>query len=162
MCIRDRQVANGRLFWGQVDGIGYLNVVTMGAFDADAAPDDVTALEAARDEALGAFQGARAVIVDVSNNRGGYDSVSLRLAGRFASERRLAYTKVGFGARDVAPQAFHVEPSPRVRYLGPVYLLTSDVTVSAGEVFTLALRALPNVRHVGTTCLLYTSDAADE
>ncbi len=146
-----RQVANNRLFWGRVEDVGYLNVVTMGAFDADAAPDDTTALEAALDEALGAFQGARAVIVDVSNNRGGYDGVSLRLAGRFASERRLAYTKVGFGARDVAPQAFHVEPSPRVRYEGPVYLLTSDVTVSAGEVFTLAMRALPNVRHVGTT-----------
>jgi carboxyl-terminal processing protease len=41
--------------------------------------------------------------------------------------------------------------SPRARYLGPVYLVTSDVTVSAGEVFTLYMRALPNVTHVGAT-----------
>ncbi|MCB1590330.1 MAG: hypothetical protein KDI56_15575, partial [Xanthomonadales bacterium] len=31
----------------------------------------------------------------------------------------------------------------------PVYLLTSDITVSGGEILTLALRALPQVIHVG-------------
>ena len=66
-------------------------------------------------------------------------------------DRRLAYTKVALGAQDVEPQPFHVEPSKRVSYLGPVYLLTSDVTVSAGETFTLYMRALPNVVHVGGT-----------
>lgn len=29
--------------------------------------------------------------------------------------------------------------------------MTSDVTVRAGEVFTLCMRALPNVTHLGTT-----------
>ena len=101
------------------------------------------------DEAIAAFQGARAVIVDVSYNLGGYDSVSQYVASRFADTRKLAYTKVAHGARDVEPQPFHVEPSTRARYVGPVYLLTSDVTVSAGEIFTLFMRALPNVIHVG-------------
>ena len=53
------------------------------------------------------------------------------------------------GAQNLEPQPFHVEPSRRASYLGPVYLLTSDVTVSAGETFTLSMRALPNVVHVG-------------
>ena len=37
----------------------------------------------------------------------------------------------------------------RRAFLGPVYLLTSDVTLSAGEVFALYMRALPNVIQVG-------------
>jgi carboxyl-terminal processing protease len=56
---------------------------------------------------------------------------------------------VGYGARDVEPQPFYVEPSTGLRYLGPVYLLTSDVTLSAAEIFSLCMRALPNVVHVG-------------
>ena len=108
-------------------------------------------LDAALDEAVAAFKGARAVIVDVSYNLGGYDGVAQQAAARFADARRLAYTKVAQGAQGVEPQPFHVEPSRRASYLGPVYLLTSDVTVSAGEIFTLYMRALPNVIHVGGT-----------
>ena len=108
-------------------------------------------LDAALDEAVASFQGARAVIVDVTNNRGGYDGIAQHIAGRFTETRRLAYTKIGFGAQGVEPQPFHVEPSARVRYTGPVYLLTSDVTLSAAEIFSLYMRALPNVVHVGDT-----------
>ena len=89
------------------------------------------------DEAVAAFDGTSAVIVDVTYNLGGFDGVSRKIAGRFAGNRKLAYTKVAHGAHDVAPQPFHVEPSERPRYLGPVVLVTSDVTVSAGEIFTL-------------------------
>jgi carboxyl-terminal processing protease len=146
---KGRQVANNRVIWGRVGDVGYLNVVTLGAFDKTAAPDDPAALDRALDEALEAFDGAKAVIVDVSNNRGGFDAVSLRLAGRFADRSRLAWSKNAAGARDVTPQAFHVQPAAGRRFLGPVYLVTSDVTVSAGETFTLAMRALPNVVQVG-------------
>jgi carboxyl-terminal processing protease len=51
----------------------------------------------------------------------------------------------------VEPQTFEVAPSTRARYLGPVYLLTSDITLSAGEVFALYMRALPSVIQVGET-----------
>ena len=146
---KGHQVANNRVIWGRVGEVGYLNVVTMGAFDKDGAPDDPAALDKALDEALAAFAGAKAVIVDVSNNRGGFDTISLRLAGRFADRARLAWSKNAAGAADVVPQAFHVQPTGARRYTGPVYLVTSDVTVSAGETFTLAMRALPNVVQVG-------------
>lgn len=153
-------VANRRIFWGLIGGdVGYLNVVTMGGFSEEGSLDaELRALNAALDEALPAFQGAKAVIVDVSNNRGGYDAIARALAGRFAGERRLAYTKQPRGA-DVQPQAFHVEPATGSRYTGPVLLLTSDVTVSAGEILALAMRALPNVTHVGATTRGALSDA---
>jgi carboxyl-terminal processing protease len=142
------QVANRRILWGRIGRIGYLNVVSMGAFDKDAPSDDLVALDGALDEALADFQGLPGVIVDVTNNRGGYDAISLHIAGRFADRRRLAFTKRAVGARGDF-QRFYVEPSDRRRYLGKVVLLTSDVTVSAGETFTLAMRALPNVTQIG-------------
>jgi carboxyl-terminal processing protease len=150
---RGRETANNRIFWGRAGDIGYLNILTMERFSSSKRrpPDDTTALDAALDEAMAAFKGARAVIVDVSNNDGGFDSLAQHIAGRFADRPRLAYTKIAFGAQGVEPQPFEVEPSKRARYLGPVYLLTSDVTLSAGEVFALYMRALPNVIHVGET-----------
>ncbi len=147
---RGRQAANNRIFWGRVDDIGYLNVVTMGAFAKNAAPDDPRPLEAVLDEAMTAFTGAKAVIVDVSNNRGGYDAISRRIAARFTDQPRLAYSKVGVGAK--APsQPVKVEPAMGVRFTGPVYVVTSDITVSAGETFTLMMKALPNVKQAGGT-----------
>lgn len=143
-----QQVANRRILWGRIGRIGYLNIVTMGAFDKDAPADDLTALDAVLDDALAAFQGLPGVIVDVTNNRGGYDAVALHIAGRFADRRRLAFAKRAVGARG-AYQPFHVVPSDRIRFPGKVALLTSDVTVSAGETFTLAMRTLPNVVHIG-------------
>ena len=145
---RGHAAANNRIFWGVNDGVGYLAVVTMGGFD----PEDDEALaplDAALDAAMGAFAEARAVIVDASNNRGGYDLVSRRIAGRFTDRPRLAYAKRGWNSGEPA-QAVEVRPAGGPRYTGPVILLTSDITVSAGETFTLAMRALPNVTHMGT------------
>lgn len=147
---RGRQAANNRVFWGRVDDIGYLNLVTMGAFAKNAAPDDPRPLDAVLDEALAAFAGAKAVIVDVSNNRGGYDTISARVAARFADQSRVAYAKVAVGAK-AAPQPVRVEPASGVRFTGPVYLVTSDITVSAGETFSLMMKAQPNVKQVGMT-----------
>jgi carboxyl-terminal processing protease len=140
--------ANDRLFWGRAGDIGYINLLSFARF-SESRSDSRTVVDAVLDQAIAAFGGTRAVIVDISNNRGGYDGLAQHIAGRFADARRLAYTKVAFGAQGVEPQPFHVEPSKRPRYLGPVYLLTSDVTVSAAEIFTLYMRALPNVVHVG-------------
>jgi len=145
---KGRQAANNRIFWGRSDDIGYLNVVTMGAFARNAAPDDPRPLNAVLDEATTAFVGAKAVIVDVSNNRGGYDTISRMIAGRFTDTPRLAYSKVAVGA-EAPPQAVMVEPAAGPRFTGPVYLVTSDVTVSAGETFSLMMKALPTVRQVG-------------
>lgn len=145
---KGRQAANNRIFWGLVDDIGYLNVVTMGAFARNAAPDDPRPLNAVLDEALTAFAGAKVVIVDVSNNRGGYDTISRAIAGRFTDQPRVAYSKVAVGAK-AASQTVTVEPANGPRFTGPVYLVTSDITVSAGETFGLMMRALPNVKQVG-------------
>ncbi|WP_158621687.1 S41 family peptidase [Corallococcus aberystwythensis] len=150
-------VANQRVLWGfAAPRVAYLNLLTMGGFVAgteEATPtltQELAALEPVLDEALAAFAGAGALILDVSNNRGGYDAFARAIAERFTAQPRRAYTKWATGAKDVPPQVFTLQPTSRPSFHGPVYVVTSDVTVSAGEVLTLALRALPNVVHVGT------------
>lgn len=140
--------ANNRIFWGLRDGVGYLAIVTMGGFDPDDA-ETLAPLDEVLDAAMTAFAHARAVVVDVSNNRGGYDAASLKIAGRFAEAPRLAYLKHGWGSGEPY-QPIVVEPSDRPGYHGPVWLLTSDITVSAGETFSQMMRVLPNVTHAGT------------
>jgi carboxyl-terminal processing protease len=104
------------------------------------------------------------LIVDVSFNGGGSDLISLQLAGRFADRTRLALTKQwhrpqgrlpqgrlpqGRLPQERLPQAWEVAPLGAQRYLKPVYVLTSDLTGSAGETFTLMMRAFPHVIHAG-------------
>jgi carboxyl-terminal processing protease len=142
--------ANGNVKYGLIDGeIGYLGVQAMDDFSRG--DDDLGALERALDDAMALFEGAKAVIVDVSSNDGGEDVLARAVAARFADKRTLAYSKYAGDAPGADPQAIYVEPAAGRRYRGPVYLLTSNVTVSAAEIFTLAMRALPNVTHAGQT-----------
>jgi carboxyl-terminal processing protease len=148
------KTANGKIRYGFVDGdIGYIAIRSMEALasDDDDEDKDIKAAGKAIDKALKRLKGARAMIVDVSLNDGGYDKVARAIAGRFASERTLGYYKYAGDSEADKPQAIFIEPSGKRRYTGPVYLVTSDITVSAAEIFTMSMRALPNVTHVGGT-----------
>jgi carboxyl-terminal processing protease len=158
---KGHETANRRVLWGRVGDIGYINLLAMGGFSANNTGGRAAA-DAVFDQAFAAFDGARAVIVDVSANTGGSDAFALHVASRFADRPRLAFTKIGVGAQGIDPQPLYVEPSPRSRYLGPVYVLMSDVTVSAGEIFALAMRAMPNVVLVGGPTRGAFSDAIDK
>ena len=151
--------ANGRIVWGTIDDgrIGYLQVFTMGGFDESVEPGtpewgaaEQRAFATAMDRILPEFAQAEAVIVDLSNNRGGYDVIARQLAARFAARPFLAYS-VATHQLDRPPVPYRIEPAEGARFTGPVYLLTSDVTVSGGELATLAFRQLPNVTHAGGT-----------
>lgn len=144
-----RTTANGNIKYGLIDGdIGFLSILSMVDFDPDDT-DDAGALDEALDEAIALFEDAKAVIVDVSINDGGEDVLARRIASRFADKRTLVYSKYAGDSRAARPQAIYLEPSDRRQYTGPVYLLTSNVTVSAAEIFTMAMRALSNVTHAG-------------
>jgi hypothetical protein len=140
---------DGAIAWGVLDGnVGYLAFDTMLFFEGTDAANRQHANEAL-DSALTALASTRALVLDVSINGGGLAGVSADIAGRFADRRRLAYTKQAPGVRRAAPHPFHVAPSGTVRYDKPVALLTADLTTSAGELFTLMMRTLPKVTHVG-------------
>lgn len=151
--------ANDRILWGTIDGrTGYILIFTMGGFveggaqpgTAEWGAQEVAAFDAVFDEALTAFEGLDRVIVDLSNNRGGYDKIARRIASRFADTAFTAYT-MDTDRDGVADHVYEIAPADGIRFTGPVTVLTSDVTVSGGEIATLALRQLPNVTHAGTT-----------
>lgn len=151
-------VGRDRILWGVIDGsVGYLQVFVMGGFtdrddfaSADWAAAEMAALNAELDAAFTAFAELDAVIVDLSNNRGGWDAVAKALPGRFTDSPFTGFTTVSRGS-GLAPYPHVIQPATGPRFTGPVYLLTSNVTVSGGELATLAFRQLPNVIHAGET-----------
>lgn len=144
---------DGNLLWGRAEGgVGYLALRSMQGF-ADDSDDarDLALLAPALDRALADLRNAPVLIVDVAANLGGSDAVAQLVASRFADRRRPAYSKRAQGAPADAAQRFDVVPAGPLRFEAPVYLLTSDLTMSAAEVFVLAMRALPQVTQVGAT-----------
>lgn len=144
--------AGGSVMWYREESIGYLMINDMIGFtDSDSIEGDVEEINEIMDTALTDLEGIEELIVDVSLNGGGSDAVSRTIANRFASRRTFAYSKSVEGNQGAPVQDYYLEPTNRPSFYGPVHLLTSDNTVSAAEVFTLAMRALPNVRHYGMT-----------
>ena len=99
-------------------------------------------------------QGSRGVIVDLRHNPGGDFRNGFPLAARFADQRRLAFTtltKTGPGKRELGEAVeWFIEPEGRVRYDGPVVVLTNGYTNSAAERTTMAFRTMPQVTVVGS------------
>lgn len=147
-----RLEADGRVVWGRIGRIGYLNVLAMGGFsDRDELDAEIAGVHAAMSKIVSGLADCDGMIVDVTLNSGGYDEVQLAIASHFTDRRVLAFTKFAADTSDAPRQAFHVVPAERDLFLKPVSLVTSDYTVSAGEDFTLAMRSIPSVTHRGMT-----------
>ena len=142
----------GPMVWGRVGGegrIGYVQIFAVAGFsDSDLLEDDVAGAHRVTGLMVDDLADTDALIVDVSINSGGYDDVSRAIAGHFASEKVLAYTKRPH-TDNMPPQPMYVVPAKGSRYLKPIILVTSDFTVSGGESLTMALRAQPQITHVG-------------
>lgn len=133
---------------------GYLSFLTMAAYADGEIGDlaaDLAAVDRILDEVFATFAANDVdhVVLDMSLNFGGYDEVALAIASRFAAAPVFAYTEYPADADEPIVLRRNVTPSNRQNFTGPVTLVTSDMTVSAGEILTLAFRALPNVTHVG-------------
>ncbi|MGH8530088.1 MAG: S41 family peptidase [Nevskiales bacterium] len=164
-----KTACNGILSWCRLQpDIGYLSVLrlfgfadTAAARQADDLPhtrrevaqflrDDLAALEPALDVIFGELAGCRALVLDLRINGGGFDRAGMAIANRFADRRWLAFSKrARQGAGFTAEQRFEVSPQRGPGFSGAVYVLISPLCVSAGEILTLCLRALPQVRIVG-------------
>ncbi|MFY0597888.1 MAG: S41 family peptidase [Cognatishimia sp.] len=131
------------------DGIGYIAIMEM----------DVQKQlgELAKETARAAFypvstvlRDAHSIIIDVRYNPGGTDTVALALASFFADQQRPVFTKWLWDAGEfTSPYTASVVPDQEIKLNQPVALLTGNLTGSAAEVFTLAMRELPNVTTMG-------------
>ncbi len=147
--------ANDFIQYGIVSGdIGYIAALTVGGYaerDFSDPLGDAAVLDTIMEDALARFEAAnvKAVIVDLSIHFGGYDFIARSIAQRFAAAPVFAYTKGPADAARPYVTRISLAPAEGRTFTGPVYVLTSDVTVSGGELLTMSLRALPNVTHVG-------------
>jgi len=147
--------------------VGYIALATMAGYargEVDYLAEDLAEIDRILDDALAQFTQANvnAVILDLSLNFGGYDEVAFRIASRFAAQESFALSEYPGDAKTPLLQRRSVRPSDRIRFTGPVYIVTSDMTVSAGEILTIALRALPNTTHVGASTRGALSDVLEK
>ncbi|MEM9666134.1 MAG: S41 family peptidase [Bacteroidota bacterium] len=145
--------SGGNVFWGRAGTVGYLNIAGMSGFaDNEEASfeEDLAAAHTVMTQALTDLADTEALVIDIALNQGGFDEIGLAIASYFAAEPTLGLTKYAFTAEADTRQSFTVVPRAP-SYLKPVYVLTSDITVSAAETFTMHMRALPTVTHVGAT-----------
>jgi C-terminal processing protease CtpA/Prc len=92
------------------------------------------------------------MIVDVRFNLGGSDRLALEIAGRFTPTPRVGYRFAARNGETYAPeQTVAQRPTGSYAFTKPTVVLTSIVTSSAAEVFTLCMRQLPQVKTLGET-----------
>ena len=102
--------------------------------------------------ALDALKHTNGLIIDIRLNPGGTDQYLYQIAGRFADQRRVGHylkTRIKGLDRFTEVEAMYLKPSGKYQYKQPIIILTSDFTASAAEVFTLAMKQLPNVTIMG-------------
>ncbi len=125
--------------------LGYLRITQFDDFAEASYDDDRKAFEQALDTVFTTAEqdGWRGLVLDLRLNDGGFDSLGLELASRLTDKPHVAFRK---RARDTqAPSGFtpyerpRVSPSARPGFHGPIALLVSDLTVSAGETAVMTL-----------------------
>ena len=150
------------IIWGNIGDIGYINILRMIGFsETGATKDEVEQAKLAMDHVMSQLKNSSAIIVDVTANGGGEDEVSRMFASYFTEQPVLAYKKQIYNS-DLPQQPFYIKPAKKHQFLGPTFLVTSDHTVSAAEIFTLAMRSMKNVIHIGETTRGALSDILDK
>ena len=125
----------------------FADILESGEFVFD---KEVEAIHPILDKVLTELDATNGIIIDVRVNTGGSDPVALAIAERFTEERTKAFEK----QRNVIGtwrelEATYLDPHDGVTYFNPVVLVTGPETGSGAEIFTLAMRALPQVTHIG-------------
>lgn len=139
--------------WGRVGELGYVSITVMEDYSASGdEDDDVAAAAAAMAEVIADLGDARGIVVDVRANEGGWDAVSVEIARWFAGGRTLAWSerrRNGPEHDDFTEWEWVYVEEVDGAYQGPVVLLTSGGTFSAGDTFVLAMRGRERVTIMG-------------
>lgn len=149
-----RDAIGGQFTWGwAAEGIGYFSVDAMaGYIDDDEASlrDSLRLVDQTMDQVIRDLKDAKGIIVDARWNGGGEDSNALHIAGHFTNQQLLAFTKRAWKGDGLTPEQEVFIPSHAVEsYAGPVVYLCSSDTLSAAEIFSMAMMAMPNVTSLG-------------
>ena len=143
--------SNGNMIWGLINNeVGYFNVVTME--DYASVDQEVLTVNNLMNQVMEDVQQANIdkLIIDLRFNTGGHDGIALEIASRFITNKNTVFTKKSKNAAGFTDeQIITLAPKGNFQFTGEIVLLTSPMTASAAEIFTMCLKALPNVTIVG-------------
>lgn len=152
-----KKAVNGQIEWGSLNrSVGYIHIHAFTNFAPKkfSRKQQIDSLYTAMEEIINSLKDKDALIVDVSFNFGGYDAAFLAMAGFFTDKPTFVYTAQEYlNGRFSDESKVFVYPSGKIQYTKPVYLLTTDISRSAAEGFAMAMKALPQVKLVGTNTL---------
>lgn len=108
-------------------------------------------------DVMNRFRNTEGLIINVSENGGGFDAFGLAIANRFSLIDAVAFSSITNGVNDgvQSEETQRLEkkltPTNEPAYYSPIAVISGADTASAAEVFLLAMRALPRpVCFVGT------------
>ncbi len=140
-------------------GFGYLRSAAFDGYADGGFAANAKELDRALDEIFTPDRTSRlkGLVLDVRLNFGGYDALGIRLASHLTGRPYAAYAKQARNdpsdpTRFTRALPIRVRPAAGSRYTGPIALLTSPLTISAGETFSQAMTArTPAPRRIGDT-----------
>jgi carboxyl-terminal processing protease len=144
--------AAGEIAWFKTrENIGYLFIGSMSDYSEVSTTDsDLVIAEAAIKEALSDLAGTDGLIIDARFNTGGEDQVALNFVRHFMSRSQVVYSKsAGSGALSTPMKQVVLNPHNDGIFLKPTAVLVSGDTVSAAEIFTIAISSLPQITIIG-------------
>ncbi|RYY76217.1 MAG: hypothetical protein EOO52_01480 [Gammaproteobacteria bacterium] len=145
--------AEGEIAWFKTkDNIGYLFIGSMSDYSEGISTiaSDLVIGESAIKEALSDLADTDGLVIDARFNTGGEDQVALNFVRHFMSQSQVVYSKsAGSGALATPMKEVILDPQSDNIYLKPTAVLVSGDTVSAAEVFTIAISSLPQVAVIG-------------
>ncbi|WP_412562687.1 S41 family peptidase [Thalassobius sp. MITS945101] len=128
------------------EGLGYMTLIN---FDDALVAGEVT-MASIMGELLTAEPKMKALVIDTRVNFGGSDLAGYALAAQLTSDSvEIGNKAVWEQGRWHTDTPLTIQPANAHVWDGPVYLLTSGVTISAAETFALALSHFDNVTLVG-------------
>jgi hypothetical protein len=143
---------NGNILWGFInDDIGYISIMNMTGYGTNSS-DELPTLNTLLDTMMNDFKasGVSKLIIDIRFNGGGLSTVALNIASRFMDQERVSYfKKARLGNTFTENKSFSVGPKGDFQFTGDIIILTSPITESAAELFTLCMKNLPFVTIVG-------------
>jgi hypothetical protein len=156
------EAANGKIFYGRLGDIGYVNVLAVESMAADSSVGaQRRAVEAALDEVHAALADATGVVLDLRHNGGGFDALALAIAGLFADREYVAFGKrvrIQGTERFTEPRLFPVSPREKSLAGKPLLVLTGPGTASGAEILVMATLPLSSTRRMGAPTMGILSD----
>lgn len=150
------------MFWGKTaDGFGYLHLGDFSNQPTEENSEDAVTpsaqmradIRTSMTEMMVDLKAVKGLMIDVRLNPGGNDEVAFEVARFFNTQRRPVFSvQTALPEFQLSPaQTAYLPVTEGDHFRKPIAILTSEATASAAEIFTLAMRELPNVTLIGET-----------